>query len=188
MSANASANGDFLRGVCAKPDLRRTVRQTGATWLAALIDPEAPPVLSRVIPRSQQLLLRCMDIEAAGRSGAPSEKQVSTLLAFGEKMPGTARLVVTCHAGISRSPAAALILLAQKLGPERLEEAGAILDVVRPQAEPNLLLCRLADEQLGLDGRLLELAEEICARGMTRRHALPIRRTCAKAAPGVPMP
>lgn len=82
---------------------------------------------------------------------------VTSLLAFGRGRDGTT--LVHCTAGASRSPACALILNAQRLGPGREMEAAALTDV-RP-CYPNSLVVRLGDELLGLKGALCAAWEAV---------------------------
>ena len=58
-------------------------------------------------------------------------------LAFSRRLQSDARLLIHCAAGISRSSALALAILAQYVPPER---SGALLHRLRPMAIPNLLM------------------------------------------------
>jgi predicted protein tyrosine phosphatase len=57
-------------------------------------------------------------------------------------------------AGIGRSGAARLAILADRLGPGQEADALAQLLTIRPEAVPNLALTRAADQVLGRGGRL----------------------------------
>ncbi len=70
------------------------------------------------------------------------------------------RLLAHCWAGSSRSTAAALIAMAVKR-PGREREAARMLRARAPQARPNGLMVRLADEVLGLQGRLVAAVEQM---------------------------
>jgi predicted protein tyrosine phosphatase len=63
-------------------------------------------------------------------------------------------LLIHCHAGRCRSPAIALAILADLLGPGKEEQAVDEMLIVAPQAVPNLLVLKHADEILGLRGKL----------------------------------
>ena len=69
-----------------------------------------------------------------------------------------APLLVHCVAGISRSMASALIALVLKAG-GREEEAARRLRAAAPHAQPNRRIIGLADEILGLEGRLIAARE-----------------------------
>jgi len=73
-------------------------------------------------------------------------------------------LLIHCHAGISRSTAAMLMILAQA-DPRETEDAvvGRLLQV-RPQAWPNSRMIGFADERLGREGRLSAAVARIYAR------------------------
>ena len=65
------------------------------------------------------------------------------------------RLLVHCHAGVSRSTASAVLLLAQR---DPARDPGDIVDEVvrrRPQAWPNLRIVEIGDRLLGRRGPAL---------------------------------
>ncbi len=86
---------------------------------------------------------------------APSEDDIARLLAFGERWNGGASVLIHCHAAISRSPAAAFILLCQA-NPGCEQEAAALLRRRAPHARPNGLMVDFADRLLGCGGRMIE--------------------------------
>ena len=65
-----------------------------------------------------------------------------------------APLLIHCVAGISRSMASALIALVLKAG-GRESEAARLVRTAAPHAHPNHRIIALADEILGLEGRLI---------------------------------
>jgi predicted protein tyrosine phosphatase len=74
--------------------------------------------------------------------------------------PPDVALVIHCLAGISRSPAAALIALAHDArGRER--EAASLLRKAAPFARPNRLLVQLADSALRRGGALVAALDSI---------------------------
>lgn len=89
------------------------------------------------------------------RDGAaePTADHVATLLAIGERLSlvPVDHLLIHCHAGVSRSTAAAAILMAQRF-PDQLDAVFETLRRVRPRSWPNSRMIRLADETLGLGG------------------------------------
>lgn len=77
-------------------------------------------------------------------------------------------LLVHCWAGMSRSTAIAMALMAQA-APGREAEIPAALLTVRQPAWPNSRIIEMADAQLGAGGRLIEAKEEIFRR-VVREH------------------
>jgi len=80
---------------------------------------------------------------------------VERLLAFGETLSkdGANHVLVHCFMGVSRSTAAAAILLAQN-NPGREAEVFDAIHEVRPRSWPNRVMIRYADDLLGRDGAL----------------------------------
>jgi predicted protein tyrosine phosphatase len=96
---------------------------------------------------------------------APNAEVVSQLLAFAGTWDESEPMVIHCHAGISRSTAAAFIVTCARhpevdegLLAERLREAS-------PEAYPNRGLIALADKALGRQGRMVAAIEAIGGNG-----------------------
>jgi predicted protein tyrosine phosphatase len=87
----------------------------------------------------------------------PAVDHVQQLLRFARSMVGqtTVELLVHCEQGISRSTAAAFIVMAYHLGPHKEAEAMAEILHARPQACPNELMVDLADQLLRREGRMV---------------------------------
>ena len=86
----------------------------------------------------------------------PAEDDMRGILNFGETLArhsDAGHLLVHCVAGVSRSTAAAAILMAQK-NPGREAEAFLALLELRPRAWPNSRMVELADALLQRRGRL----------------------------------
>jgi predicted protein tyrosine phosphatase len=86
----------------------------------------------------------------------PTRRHIEEILALGLELasePAT-QLLIHCHAGVSRSTATAVILMAQH-NPGREADVFAELMRVRPRSWPNALMLRLADALLQRDGALL---------------------------------
>jgi predicted protein tyrosine phosphatase len=94
----------------------------------------------------------------------PQRSDVDAILAFGRDAGDVRHLLIHCHAGLSRSTAAMLMILAQA-HPHETEEAvvGRLLQI-RPQAWPNSRMIGFADDRLGRDGRLSAAIARIYAR------------------------
>ena len=88
-------------------------------------------------------------------SGA-TEVDVRTLMELAQNLRSSkGKVLIHCEAGVSRSPAAALILYACWLGPGREGEAMRRVLTQRPLALPNRRMVELADHLLERGGRLL---------------------------------
>jgi len=88
--------------------------------------------------------------------GGPSRGEIDKLIDFSRSVDfSKGRLLVHCQAGISRSSAAAMIVLAALFGPGREGEAVDFVFRSHPQAKPNRRMLELADGLLAAEGRLL---------------------------------
>ena len=113
-------------------------------FVLSILDPNEPaPQLG--LPPERHVIVRCYDTDELS---GPSREDVAQIRAFAAAVPDGARAIVHCHAGISRSPAAALVLLAQW---------GQPLDLGPDPVTPNLRLLGIADPSGGLMriGRML---------------------------------
>jgi predicted protein tyrosine phosphatase len=92
------------------------------------------------------------------QGAVPTAAHVARLLAFGDDVMvagAAAHLLIHCHAGISRSTAAAALLLAQATPARRPEDIFAEIARLRPRAWPNLLLLELGEAALGRTGEIV---------------------------------
>jgi len=147
--------------------------EAGVSHVLSILDPDHPvPEAFGSFGEHARLELRFHDIieDEAGRI-APRPADVASILAFGRDLMAEAapRLLVHCHAGISRSTAALALVLAQA-EPER--GADAILQGIlarREKAWPNLRMLEMGDAMLGRGGSLPAAA------ALLYRHQLRIR-------------
>jgi HEAT repeat protein/predicted protein tyrosine phosphatase len=87
----------------------------------------------------------------------PCFDDIIKVINFVAKMPRSdGRILIHCHAGISRSTAIALTVCATILGAGKEEEAIVAVLMSRPQAKPNRWIVELADMALERDGKLIE--------------------------------
>jgi len=100
----------------------------------------------------------------------PSEAEVMRLLRFGQQLSGAGarHVLVHCLMGVSRSSAAAAILLAQD-NPGREVEVFEALEDVRPRNWPNRTMIGHADRLLQREGALFRAMVEH-HRTITRRY------------------
>lgn len=131
----------------------------GITHVLTILDPDWPdPQDFRQYGPHARTVWRFHDI-IGERDGLvePREADVAAILDFGSRVRDEPidHLLVHCHMGISRSTAAAAILMVQH-NPGRESEAFDHLARIRPRSWPNSRMVRLADGLLERRGRLVE--------------------------------
>jgi predicted protein tyrosine phosphatase len=134
-------------------------RATGARSMVTLINPDYPVARPPDIAPERHLRLSLADIDIpVDDHVAPEARHVRELLAFARAWDRRAPLLIHCYAGVSRSTAAAMIVVAA-LAPSRDEhEIAQTLRAASPSATPNKLLIRHADALLARGGRLVAAA------------------------------
>jgi predicted protein tyrosine phosphatase len=147
----------------------------GVTHVLSILDPNWPePEAFRAYTPHRRLELRFHDIiDPAPGWIMPRQQDVERLLAFGrdlvrETVSGDAHLLIHCHAGLSRSTAAAALLLVQARPDRPATEALAAVAALRPRAWPNLRLVELGDVLLGRNGEIVAAAAAVY-RGVMKR-------------------
>lgn len=131
------------------------------THLLSLLDTHHPlPETLNGLGGIDSELLRFDDVVAEFPGFiACTAADIERVLAFGERVHAAGdaarHLLVHCHAGISRSTAAAAVLMAQH-NPGRETEAFLSLLEMRPHAWPNTRVVELADRILMRQGALLD--------------------------------
>ena len=134
-------------------------RRHRPSHLLTLLDEPFVPTPKTIHP-DRHLRLRMHDIVEPMDGGVmPESGHVADLIAFGKTWDRTAPLLVHCWAGISRSTAAAYILLCDIHGPGHEHRIAQGLRFHAPHAQPNRLLIRHADQLLGRNGRMIAAVE-----------------------------
>jgi predicted protein tyrosine phosphatase len=149
----------FTVTVCGIPELA-SFRTAGVTHVLSILDPETPsPSVFGQYGEHHRLELRFDDVvDEVDDMIAPQKTDVANILAFGRDLldePGVAHLLVHCHAGVSRSTASLIMMLAQARPDRPAKEAVDAVAAIRPQAWPNLRMTEFADELLGRKGELV---------------------------------
>lgn len=135
--------------------LDRALARFKPRFLVSLLDPGSMIAPSDRILPGEHFRIECHDtLATSNRKGFPNEEVVQKLLALGSRWSGHDRLLTHCIAAQSRSPAAAIILLAQK-NPGYEERIARLVARKLPQARPNPRLIEAGDRLLGLNGRLI---------------------------------
>jgi predicted protein tyrosine phosphatase len=146
----------------------------GVTHVLSILDPEWPdPAAFQAFDPHFRATLHFHDaIEPDPDILLPQKADVEAILAFGRDAAEAGGLLIHCHAGISRSTAATLMILAQAHPDEREDGLAERLLQTRPQAWPNSRMVEFADELLDRRGRLLAAIAGIYARQLEKRPEL----------------
>jgi predicted protein tyrosine phosphatase len=164
--------------ICGIPEIGQHC-EAGVTHVLSILDPAWPdPEAFADFPPHHREALRFHDVIApAPEIVAPTEEDVARLLAFGDDVMvagAAAHLLIHCHAGVSRSTAAAALLMAQADPTLPPEAIFAEIGRLRPQAWPNLLMLEFGEAALGRRG---EIAPAVAAQ---YRRVLQVNPTFAK--------
>jgi predicted protein tyrosine phosphatase len=166
--------------------LAETLESTRARHVVSLLS--VGTVFERPIHlRPQNCLHLSMHDIVEEREGyiAPAREHVEQLLAFARNWDRATPLVIHCYAGISRSTAAAYVIVAA-LNPER--NAAALAQELRrlsPSATPNLRIVALADGILGRNGELTQAISAI-GRGAEASEGVPFAISLSAGRSGAP--
>ncbi len=138
----------------------------GVTHVLSILDPEwpDPEAFSAFEPHFRAIFRFHDAIEPDQGIVLPAKADVEAILAFGRDAGDERHLLIHCHAGISRSTAAMLMILAQAHPDESEDAVVERLLKIRPQAWPNSRMIGFADERLGRGGRLATAVDRIYAR------------------------
>jgi predicted protein tyrosine phosphatase len=149
------------------------------THVVSILDPSTPePEAFGRYGEHAKLELRFHDVIEDHVPGfvSPGRHHVEELLAFGRDAlaePGEhGHILIHCHMGISRSTAAAVLLLAAGRPDWSAAQVMAHIAGIRGKAWPNLRMIELGDDILGQGGSLVEAVRD--------RH-----RQLARSLPGV---
>jgi predicted protein tyrosine phosphatase len=144
----------------------------GVSHVLSILDPGWPePEALGAFEVHRRLKLRFHDvIDPRPEWLAPQSWDVELLLAFGRELAAAPdrHLLIHCHAGISRSTAAATLILAQARPDRPADEALRAVVRMRPRAWPNLRMIELGDALLGRGGEIVAAAAAHYRRALDR--------------------
>jgi predicted protein tyrosine phosphatase len=163
----------FRLSVCSLADVS-TFAASGVTHLLSIDNPGGPtPTPKWFTGTHWHVVFQDVESDAEAREYSttpPTRAAIQQVLDNASSCLESSRshsvyLLVHCMAGASRSTAAAFGILAMVLGPGQEVNALKYLLRIRPDAFPNKLVVRFADEILGRNGRMMEalrpLREEV---------------------------
>jgi predicted protein tyrosine phosphatase len=165
------ANLPFRLTICGIPELDEHCT-TGVTHVLSLLDPDCadPPAFAAFAPH-HRVALRFHDvIEPKPDRIPPSLRDVERLLALGRELIDAPQrhLLIHCHAGVSRSTAAAALILAQAWPDRPARVAFDAVTNIRPRAWPNMRILELGDGLLGRDGEVVAAVAAVYRRVLER--------------------
>lgn len=161
--------------VCSLARLPDMIVRTRARHVVSLLSNEANLARPESIAPENHLWLQLHDIsEAQDGFVLPQPEHVEQLIAFVQRWPREAPLIVHCFAGVSRSSAAAFVAVCA-LNPASEERTiAAALRRASPTATPNLRIVAIADHLLARKGRMIKAVKAIGA-GIVLSEAVPFR-------------
>jgi predicted protein tyrosine phosphatase len=162
--------------VCSLARLHETVETTGASHIVTLISRDIEIERPPGVPADNHLWLEMHDISTPLDGYIlPEKHHIEELLAFVRRWDRAQPMVVHCHAGISRSSAAAFVA-ACALAPHRDERDIALaMRQASPTALPNARIVSLADDVLARDGRMVAAIRAMSPYAPCFSGALPFR-------------
>jgi predicted protein tyrosine phosphatase len=141
--------------VCSLDEMPTQVRRLRPGRLISLLPDREQPSCPREIATSNHLRVIVRDCDNPDDGpDAPARHHIQTLVEFVRATPPDASILIHCLAGISRSPAAALIAMVLD-APGREHDAALHMRTIAPHALPNRLMVALADDLLGRSGALV---------------------------------
>jgi predicted protein tyrosine phosphatase len=157
----------FQLAICGVDDVPEMLARFAPTHIISITDPDDEP-LDFLAPINV-LRLAFFDLHtmtgmvaktltARDRGDYPCVDHAQAILDFGRCLPGGARVLIHCHAGVSRSTAAGFLLVAAKM-PGNEQVAFDLIKSIRPVAQPNRLLVRHGDQLLGAGKRMIQCAD-----------------------------
>ena len=141
-----------LKAVAEKPHQYHVVSIRGAKTLRAPIDVIPECCLSMLVVKFEDL----DDSVTAPEYIFPEKEHIKSILDYAQ---GKNKILVHCHAGISRSSAVAYVIACSRMSPEKA------IEILNPSIHmPNMRIVRLGAELLG------NVSIEICAYRWYREH------------------
>lgn len=130
-------------------------------WVISLLSSEESAPSFDGLPVNNHLHLYLESDDCSATISTAAEARANEIINFIRGWDGAGNILIHCNRGVSRSMAAAFIILCAT-NPDRSERAMAdILRNAAPHADPCLLMISHADEILERDGEMLDAIEEM---------------------------
>lgn len=126
------------------------------TKMIGIVDPNTnvPPLpIPYHVEKCHDIMADEMSLDLTIQYKVPSRENLERILEFSKTFEDDDRVLIHCHAGISRSTATAIAVLIQHgmSVPDAYDHAFSI----RPHMNPNTLIIGFADDLLGCNGELV---------------------------------
>lgn len=147
--------------VCGLDEMPRHFERLRPERLISLLPADEQPPTPPGMRPAHHLRLTVVDVDDPRASpSAPARSHIEALIDFLRATPPRKSILIHCLAGVSRSPAAALVALALD-APGREQEAVRLLRRAAPFADPNRLMIEIADDLLARGGALTAARESM---------------------------
>lgn len=132
-----------------------------ARVISLLSEEEAAPMFPGLAP-SRHLSLYVDSESCAASISRAAHARAKEIIDFVNSWDGKGDILVHCNRGVSRSTAAAFIIMCLKEPQTPEAELMKRLRAVAPHADPCPLLVTYADELMGRDGRMADAVDDLC--------------------------
>lgn len=142
--------------------IEEAIRRYKPSHMITLLSPEHMIETPQGFPADAHLRIGVHDVrDPAEAERPPQALHVEELLDFGARWKAERPLLIHCWAGVSRSMAAAYILLNERFGPGHEVAIARAMRLRAPHAFPNSLLVHFADQRLGRGGAMIKAVEDM---------------------------
>lgn len=162
----------FISGLVEVPKI---IHQEKITKVLSMIEPWVNidyGYQHKFVPDELQIeRINCRDVEHGDHYLSPTNETIYNIHKWARNLEEEDNVLIHCYAGLSRSTAAAIIMIYNTLYSD-LDLIEKTILQIRPMAAPNRYMCRLADNFFGhTDDRLFQLANRINQKNNWREFA-----------------
>ena len=147
--------GEYIRVTCL-PQAQSVAAEWRARLVVSLLDPDLPRSAHPKIPDCRHQIFLFHDQERQDATGHFLEMLRPVLELVADHLAsGDPKLLIHCHAGVSRSTALAYGAISMLLGPGKEKESFESLLEITHKPWPNRRVVECIDDMLGRNGALL---------------------------------